>query len=87
MTNSIVGPCPPKDEPPACCGVLLALLASWGITLRLVLVICILSAVVVVIVALVVIYLGAVGVGAVLSCCCCATAYRVIDNPEVSASA
>jgi hypothetical protein len=67
MTNSILNPCPPEDEPPACCGVLLAILGGWGITLRLVLLICIPIAAVIVIVALVVIYLGAAGVGALLT--------------------
>jgi hypothetical protein len=67
MTNSTVGPCPPKDEPPASWGVLLALLAGWGITLRLVLLICGPTTAVVAIVALVVIYLGAVGVGALVT--------------------
>jgi hypothetical protein len=47
--------------------VLLALLASWGITLRLVLLIGVPVVAVVVIVALVVIYLGAVGVGALVT--------------------
>jgi hypothetical protein len=47
--------------------VLLALVGGWGITLRLVLLICVPIAAVVVIVALVVIYLGAVGVGALIA--------------------
>lgn len=67
MTDSTVGPCSPKDEPPAGWAVLLALLAGWGITLRLVLLICVPVAAVVAIVALIVIYLGAVGVGALLT--------------------
>ena len=66
MTHSIVGPCPP-NEPPTGWAVLLALLASWGITLRLVLLICVPVTAVVAIVALVVIYLGAVGVGALVT--------------------
>lgn len=67
MTDPILGPCPPKDEPPDGWGVLLALLAGWGITLRLVLLICVPIAAVVMIVALIVIYLGAVGVTALLT--------------------
>jgi len=67
MTDTILGPCPPKDEPPSGWGVLLALLAGWGITLRLVLLIGVPIAAVVAIVALVVIYLGAVGVGALVT--------------------
>jgi hypothetical protein len=67
MTPSTVGPCSPKDEPPVGWGVLLALLAGWGITLRLVLLICVPIAAIVAIVALVVIYLGAVGVGALVT--------------------
>jgi hypothetical protein len=47
--------------------VLLALLASWGITLRLVLLLCVPIAAAVAIVALVVINLGAVGVAALLT--------------------
>jgi hypothetical protein len=53
--------------------VLLALLAGWGITLRLVLLICVpiaavvvIVALVVAIIALVVIYLGPIGVGALV---------------------
>jgi hypothetical protein len=64
MTDSMLGPRAPRDEPPAGWGVLLALLGGWGITLRLVLLICVPIAAVVLIVALIVIYLGAVGVGA-----------------------
>jgi hypothetical protein len=67
MTTTSVNPCPPKDEPPHGWAVLLALLACWGITLRLVLLICVPIAAVVAVVALVVIYLGAVGVGALLT--------------------
>ncbi|MGH3898089.1 MAG: hypothetical protein ACRDTA_07495 [Pseudonocardiaceae bacterium] len=67
MTDTTVGPCPPKDEHPTGWAVLLALLADWGIALRLVLLVCVPMAAVVVIVALVVIYLGAVGVGALLT--------------------
>lgn len=66
MTRPTVGPCSP-DECPTGWAVLLALLAGWGITLRLVLLICVPITAVVVIVALVVIYLGAVGVGALLT--------------------
>jgi hypothetical protein len=66
MTGLTVGPRPP-DEPPTDWGVLLAILASWGITLRLVLLICVPIVAVVVIIALIVIYLGAVGVGALLA--------------------
>jgi hypothetical protein len=47
--------------------VLLAILAGWGITLRLGLLLCILLAAAVVIVALVVIYLGPLGATAVLT--------------------
>lgn len=65
MTHSTGGPCPP-GKPPTGWGVLLELLGSWGITLRLVLVICVPIAAVVLIVALVVIYLGA-GVGMLLA--------------------
>ncbi|HEX5345975.1 MAG TPA: hypothetical protein VFW64_02565 [Pseudonocardiaceae bacterium] len=67
MTDSIVGPCPPKDEPPHGWGVLLAILAGWGITLRLILLLCFPIAAVVAVVALVAIYLGPVGVGALLT--------------------
>lgn len=67
MTDSSLSPCPPKDERPTGWGVLLALLAGWGITLRLVLLICVPTAAVVAIVALIVIYLGAVGVAALLT--------------------
>jgi hypothetical protein len=67
MTDTILGPCPPKNEPPHGWAVLLALLACWGITLRLVLLLCIPIAAVVVIVALVVVYLGPIGVGALLT--------------------
>jgi hypothetical protein len=67
MTDTILGPCAPKDEPPHGWGVLLAVLACWGVTLRLMLLLCIPIAAVVVIVALVVIYLGAVGVGALVT--------------------
>jgi hypothetical protein len=67
MTHSTLGPRAPKNEPPAGWGVLLAILAGWGITLRLVLLLCIPIAAVVFIVALVVIYLGALGVGALLT--------------------
>jgi hypothetical protein len=67
MTQSTLGPRAPKNEPPAGWGVLLAILAGWGITLRLVLLLCIPIAAVVFIVALVVIYLGALGVGALLT--------------------
>jgi hypothetical protein len=56
MTDSILGPCPPKDEPPAGWGVLLALLAGWGITGRLALLISIPIAAIVVVVVVVVIY-------------------------------
>jgi hypothetical protein len=66
MTDPTVGPRPP-DEPPTDWGVLLAILASWGITLRLVLLIGVPIAAIVAIVALVVIYLGAIGVGALLT--------------------
>jgi hypothetical protein len=64
MTDSILGSCPPKDEPPAGWGVLLALLAGWGITGRLALLISIPIAAIVVVV---VIYLGPIGVGALLT--------------------
>lgn len=67
MADSSVGPCAPRDEPPAGWAVLLAILAGWGLTLRLVLLICVPIAAVVAIVALVAIYLGAVGVGALLT--------------------
>jgi hypothetical protein len=67
MTDSTVGPCSPKDEPPDGWGVLLALLAGWGIALRLVLLICVPLAAVVAIVALLAIYLGPVGVGALVT--------------------
>lgn len=67
MTIASVDPCPPKDERPTGWAVLLALLAGWGITLRLVLLICIPIAAVIAIVALIVIYLGAVGVAALLT--------------------
>ena len=67
MTNSTLGPCSPKDDPPVGWGVLLALLAGWGIALRLVLLIAVPIAAVVAIVALVVIYLGVVGVGALVT--------------------
>jgi hypothetical protein len=67
MTDSTLGPCTPKDEPPVGWGVLLVLLKDWGIALRLVLLICVPIAAVVAIVALVVIYLGAVGVGALVT--------------------
>lgn len=66
MTTRSVDPCP-SEKPPTGWGVVLALLGGWGITLRLVLVICVPIAAVVVIVALVVIYVGAVGVGALLT--------------------
>jgi len=66
MTNPTVGPCSPKDEPPVGWGVLLAL-KDWGITLRLVLLICVPLAAVVTIVALVVICVGAVVVGALVT--------------------
>jgi hypothetical protein len=46
--------------------VLLALLAGWGITLRLLLLVCIPVAVVAAVVALIVIYLGPIGATAVL---------------------
>ena len=67
MTTPSVDPSWPEDEPPASWGVLLALLAGWGITLRLVLLICVPIAAVVAIVALIVIYLGTVGVAALLT--------------------
>jgi hypothetical protein len=67
MADASLGPCPPKDEPPHGWGVLLVLLAGWGITLRLVVLIGVPIVAVVVIVALVVIYLGAAGVGALLT--------------------
>jgi len=67
MTDSTVGPRSPEDEPPAGGAVLLALLADWGIALRLVLLIGVPITAVVVLVALVVIYLGAVGVGALVT--------------------
>jgi hypothetical protein len=67
MTTTSVNPCPPKDEPPHGWAVLLALLACWGITLRLALLLCVPIVAVVVIVALVVTYLGAVGVGALVT--------------------
>jgi hypothetical protein len=67
MTDCILGPCPPKDEPPSGWGVLLAILAGWGITLRLVFLLCVPIATVVLIVALVVIYLGPIGVGALIA--------------------
>jgi hypothetical protein len=74
MTNPILGPCPPTNEPPHGWAVLLALLACWSITLRLVLLLCVpiaaivlIVALVVAIVALVVIYLGPIGVGALLT--------------------
>ena len=67
MTTSSLDPWPPKEEPPAGWGVLLALLGGWGITLRLGLLICIPIAAIVGIVALVVIYLGTVGVAALLT--------------------
>ena len=66
MTQSTVVPCSP-DEGPTGWAVLLALLAGWGITLRLVLLIGVPITAIVAIVALVVIYLGAVGVGALLT--------------------
>jgi hypothetical protein len=47
--------------------VLLALLAGWGITLRLGLLLGLLLAAVVAIVAVIAIYLGAVGVGALFT--------------------
>jgi hypothetical protein len=70
MATSSVGPRPPKNEPPTGWAALLAILACWGITLRLVLLICLpIVAVVaiVAIVAVVAIYLGPVGVGALLT--------------------
>lgn len=67
MTTPSVDSCPPKGEPPAGWGVLLALLGGWGITLRLVLLICVPITAVVAIIGLVVIYLGAVGVAALLT--------------------
>lgn len=66
MTTRSVNPCPP-DGPPTGWGVLLAILAGWDITLRLVLLIGVPIAALVVIVALVVIYLGVVGVGTLLT--------------------
>lgn len=68
MTTPSVDPRLPKDEPPAGWAVLLALLEDWGITLRLVLLIGVPIVAAVVIVALIVIHLGAVGVGALLTC-------------------
>jgi hypothetical protein len=72
MTTPSVDPCPP-DERPADWGVLLAILAGWGLTLRLVLLIgvpiaavVVIVALVVAIIALVVIYLGPIGVGALV---------------------
>jgi hypothetical protein len=67
MTTRSVDPCPPKDEPPDGWGVLLAILENWGITGRLVVLICVPIVAVVVIVALIVIHLGAVGVAALLT--------------------
>jgi hypothetical protein len=67
MTRSTVGPRSPKNEPPHGWGVLLALLAAWGITLRLGLLLGLLLAAVVAIVAVIAIYLGAVGVGALFT--------------------
>lgn len=67
MTESTLGPRSPVDEPPHGWAVLLALLAGWGITLRLALLICVPITAVVAIVALVSICLGAVGVGALLT--------------------
>lgn len=68
MTTPSVNPCPPKDEQPAgWAAVLLAILAGWGSTLRLVLLIGVPIAAVVAIVALVAIYLGPIGVGALLA--------------------
>lgn len=67
MTTRSVIPCAPEDEPPAGWAVLLALLADWGIALRLVLLIGVPITAAVVIVALLVIHLGPVGVGALLT--------------------
>lgn len=67
MTDSMLGPRLPKGEPPAGWAVLLALLENWGITGRLVFLICVPVVAVVAIVALVVIYLGVVGVGALVT--------------------
>lgn len=67
MADSTLGPCSPKNEPPAGWGVLLALLAGWGITLRLVLLICVPIAAFVAVVALVVIHLGTVDVGVLIT--------------------
>jgi hypothetical protein len=67
MTNSTLGPRAPKNEPPAGWGILLALLAGWGTTLRLVLLIGVPIVAVVAVVAIVVIYLGPVGVGALVT--------------------
>lgn len=67
MADSTLGPCWPKNEPPTGWAVLLALLAGWGVTLRLGLLLSILLAAVVAIVALVVIYLGPIGATAVLT--------------------
>jgi multisubunit Na+/H+ antiporter MnhG subunit len=67
MTKASVGRRMHEDEPPTGWGVLLALLGSWGITLRLVLLIMLPITAVVGIVALVAIYLGPVGVGALIT--------------------
>ena len=67
MADSTLSPCSPKDEPPNGWAVLLALLAGWGITLRLVVLLCIPIAAAVAIVALIAIYLGPIGVGALLT--------------------
>lgn len=64
---SPIGPRAPKDEPPAGWAVLLALLEDWGITLRLMLLICVPIAAIVVIVALLAIYLGPIGAGTLLT--------------------
>lgn len=67
MTDPILGPRAPKNEPPVGWGVLLAVLEDWGTVLRLVLLICVPIAALVTIVALVAIYLGPIGVGALLT--------------------